>query len=250
MSQIMQPHDAVAEHLRTLAVAAAPCAELRLHYADEVLALARRRRWIWRAAIGTGSCVVVAAGFAAALPSGGDYFAMYQPSGSMSPTVEAGEQVVFGKNLPVARGDVVAVSGLPGIDMSIIRRVIGMPGDIVSCPADESGKCDAVEVNGRAMSESYVVPDREPFAEVTVPAGDVYLLGDARRAAIDSRDFGPVSLNSVYGVGVEVIDVHGESRPIPGTPEHAPPTGQIDPADDPPPAGSVTGPAMPGQADD
>jgi signal peptidase I len=160
----------------------------------------------------------------------------------MSPTVHAGEQVVFNKTGTFAQGDVVALTQAPGINHQIISRVIGLPGDVVGCPPDNSGKCSAVQVNGVALSENYVVFDRQPFDAIKVGAGEVFVLGDNRKAAVDSRIFGAVPSNSILGIGVAVVDTSGNTEPIPGTPTHESPTGQIDPAGTPPPADSVSNP--------
>jgi len=57
-------------------------------------------------------------------------------------------------------------------------------------------------VNGVAVAEPYVPEeyrDERSTAEVRVPAGEVFVMGDHRTISSDSRDFGPVAAASVYG---------------------------------------------------
>ncbi len=73
-----------------------------------------------------------------------------------------------------------------------------MPGDEI---AFAQGR---VLVDGAPLAESYIAGDvtvcgRGPHCAVTVPPGTVYVLGDNRRRSLDSRAFGPVSLDAVIG---------------------------------------------------
>jgi signal peptidase I len=89
---------------------------------------------------------------------------------------------------PVARvfDDVIADIGLRSSQTYYIKRVIGLPGDKVACCTD--GK---VTVNGVPLTESsYIYPGDGPsfpFKAVTVPAGDLWVMGDHRGDSDDSR---------------------------------------------------------------
>jgi signal peptidase I len=145
--------------------------------------------------------------------------AFYIPSASMENTLEIGDRVLINKVVyhlrPIHRGDIVVFDGtgswdfdntpassnffskglseLEGIvgishDSSIyIKRVIGLPGDHVSCPTPSGD----LYVNGVPLSESsYLYPGNSPCDgtfSITVPAGRLWVEGDHRAVSYDSR---------------------------------------------------------------
>ena len=150
--------------------------------------------------------------------------AFYIPSGSMEDTLLVGDRVVVSKLTPgpidLERGDVVVFqdpggwldtvplperTGLSGAvhdllvfvgllpsesEDHLIKRVIGLPGDRVSC-CDSQGR---LLVNGRAIDETYVRPGDEPSSlefDITVPEGRVWVMGDHRSDSEDSRYHDP-----------------------------------------------------------
>ena len=126
-------------------------------------------------------------------------------STSMEDTVRPGSTMLAEKGQSVRRGDVVALSRPGG---PFIRRVIGLPGDRVAC-------CTArhVTVNGKPLEESYVYPGDQPSAvtfSVTLQQGQLWVLGDHRSIAIDSRIWGPVPVSDVIG---RVVAVFGGGAP-------------------------------------
>jgi signal peptidase I len=87
----------------------------------------------------------------------------------------------------------------------LIKRVIGLPGDRVA----SAGAGSPVTVNGVALSEPYLAPGAIPSEiafDVTVPAGELWVMGDNRQHSADSRanmgrPGGPfVPLKDVVGV--------------------------------------------------
>jgi signal peptidase I len=156
---------------------------------------------------------------------------VYQvPSGSMEQTLQVGDRGLVNRLAYLgggpARGDVVAfvadeawkgsgaddpltvitaikwVGGLfglgPGTDHTLVKRVIGVPGDVVSC-CDADGR---VLVNGEPLDEPYVYGNQlfEPgaldcattpasgrcFGEVVVPEDAYLVMGDHRGSSADS----------------------------------------------------------------
>ncbi|HEX9342247.1 MAG TPA: signal peptidase I [Actinomycetota bacterium] len=150
--------------------------------------------------------------------------AFYIPSASMTSTLEVFDRVLvekvsyrFGK---VHDGDVIVFvhdTGLPpessnplsrflgGLGQAIgvaapsnrdfIKRVIGTPGDRISCRDGQ------VYRNGQALNEPYLDPGTptENCRPVTIPTGKLYVLGDNRTNSEDSRIFGPIDRSTVVG---------------------------------------------------
>jgi signal peptidase I len=128
---------------------------------------------------------------------------------------------------PIARvfHDVGSAIGIaPSGSSDFIKRVIGVAGDHVAC-------CTAakqITVNGHALNEPYIDlttanPGQhsaafQPF-HVTVPPGDVFVMGDHRDDSNDSRIYGPVPVKDVVGRAFIVIWPIGDWKrlPVPST---------------------------------
>lgn len=136
---------------------------------------------------------------------------LYQPvkveGTSMMPSLTDQERIFINKFVyrlglgEVERGDTV-VFWFPGDpSMSYIKRVIGLPGDVVEIRGGE------VMVNGATLEEWYVPEeyrDRGTYPAVRVPEGRYYVLGDHRNSSNDSRVWGPVPREAIYGKAVFV----------------------------------------------
>jgi signal peptidase I len=143
-------------------------------------------------------------------------------SASMAPTLQPGETVAVAKLAQVDTFDIVAFDGrgsfLPRdhAQVSFLKRVIGMPGDRVTC-CDQGGR---VLLNGVALPEQYVAAGNvdDLRFDVIVPPRKVWVMGDNRAASTDSRAFlgapggGFVPLDRVTGRVVGVIAPPGEAR--------------------------------------
>jgi signal peptidase I len=141
------------------------------------------------------------------------------PTGSMEPTVRAGDTVLADRvsGAGLGRGDVVVFADPQWGSSPMVKRIIGVGGDTVAC-------CDAhgrVTVNGKPLDETYLeaANGRESLTsaavsqfKVTVPAGRVFLMGDNREISEDSR----VHLDQLGGT-VPVSDIKGrvEGRVLP-----------------------------------
>jgi signal peptidase I len=101
----------------------------------------------------------------------------------------------------IARGDMVVFWFPLDKDKSYIKRVIGLPGDSVYIDAGQ------VYVNGQLLDEPYVPEecrDRVSREEQTVPPGQYFVLGDHRNSSSDSRTWGYVKRDAIYGKAVFV----------------------------------------------
>jgi signal peptidase I len=119
-----------------------------------------------------------------------DYRPYTVPTGSMTPTVQAGDKVLAQRisGDEVRRGDVVVFRDPAWGDMPMVKRVVGVGGDKVAC----CGTAGRLTVNGRVIAEPYL--QKEPGSrgslndfDATVPAGQLFLLGDERGGSLDSR---------------------------------------------------------------
>lgn len=231
-----------ADELRELVRAAAPAIAASAGIAALVMAQNRRRsRSRRRLFAGATALALTGALAAAALPGRGDFKRYEQPSGAMTPTIAVSQQVVLRKDAVPEHGDVVLITVRTADEpFESLSRVIGLPGDVVSCPDNGVGHCDAVVVSGVALDEPWLTSATEPFGPVTVAAGRVFLLGDARDAAYDSRYVGAQSLVDVRGAVVARVEPDGAFTRLPGTPQRALPGDKdiVDPRDVVPPARS------------
>src|ERR1700704_2138888 len=129
---------------------------------------------------------------------------IYQPvkveGTSMMPSLEDQERIFVNKFVyrlePIERGDVVVFRYPRDPSKSYIKRVIAVAGDRLRIDGGQ------VYVNGEALDEPYVPPaytDARSYPEIVVPAHSYFVLGDHRSMSNDSRDFGPVNQNFIYG---------------------------------------------------
>lgn len=155
-----------------------------------------------------GAVIAVAAVLVTATGTASDR-TMRISSSSMEPTYLQGGHVTVRSvgTMPVRRGQVIAFSARDwGSDLVFLQRVIGVGGDRVSI--SPTGK---VSINGASLSEAYLTSHGASVSgvpvSVTVPAGRLFLLGDHRAAAADSRahlseDEGTIARSAVLGVVV------------------------------------------------
>ncbi len=170
------------------------------------------------------------------------------PTGSMKPTLMEGDLVLVNKlaydlKIPFtthhlktwsnpARGD-IAVFYSPKDGTRLVKRVIGLPGDVISM------RDDVVSVNGLPLMYRKVDTDRftrdifetsrpilareqlgekdhwvlafpdrmalRTFADYTVPAGHYFMMGDSRDNSADSRFFGAVDRAQIVGKATAIL---------------------------------------------
>ncbi len=99
----------------------------------------------------------------------------------------------------IARGDLVVFHFPLDPSQSYIKRVIGIPGDVVEIVDG------TVFVNGNEISEPYVLPefrDHLSTPRTVVPMNNYFVLGDHRNSSNDSRTWGFVDRSKIYGKAV------------------------------------------------
>ncbi len=129
---------------------------------------------------------------------------LYQPvkveGTSMMPRLTDQERIFINKFIyrlePVERGDVIVFRFPYDETKSYIKRVIGLPGDVVEIRDGE------VYVDGVRTEEPYVLSEyrgRQSFGPAKVPENEYFVLGDHRNSSNDSRMWGTVARGYIYG---------------------------------------------------
>lgn len=126
---------------------------------------------------------------------------------SMAPGLKDGDRVIVLKTTGIQRDDIIVFDAehLLGQPQSAVKRVIGVPGDEVSC-CTEDGRLIR---NGEPLDEPYATgpTDQTTFA-VTIPADRFWVMGDNRAESADSRS----ALGRPGGGMLRAHDVVGEVR--------------------------------------
>ena len=120
---------------------------------------------------------------------------------SMVPNFHNGDYIIVNRLAyqwgEIQRGDVVVFPYPLNPEEDYIKRVIGLPGDRLAIYGGD------VYVNGQRIKEAYLKsPTENDLAEVLVPAGHVYVLGDNRNASSDSRSWGPLEIDAILGKAI------------------------------------------------
>jgi signal peptidase I len=131
------------------------------------------------------------------------------PSSSMATTLDSGDVIVadtrYFRNHDSHDGEVV-IFRHKGI--VFVKRIIASSGEQVS---SEDGN---VSVNGRPIAEPYVehtgnaMPEMNTFGPITVPANELFVMGDNRDVSLDSRlpdQFGTVQKDDLVGVPLYIF---------------------------------------------
>lgn len=137
---------------------------------------------------------------------------LHVPSASMEPALREGERILVRRTFDspeqiardLDRGDVLVFRSPRDGDPLTVKRVIGLPGETIEARdgliaidndtlLDEKWLPGSERDVGTSGAESVDIP------RTTLASDEVYLLGDNRDASIDSRTFGPVSLDRVVG---------------------------------------------------
>ena len=91
---------------------------------------------------------------------------------------------------PIKRFDIVVIRYK---DEYIIKRVIGLPGEVVSC------KNNKIYINGKVLEEDFSRKYTNDFDDVLVGDDSYFVLGDNRVNSTDSRIIGTISKKSIKG---------------------------------------------------
>lgn len=115
---------------------------------------------------------------------------------AMEPTIKRGDTARFAPRTRYTHGEIVWLDDpVAGSTQRHVRRVVAVDGDTVFITGG------ILYLNGAAVPEPYAktAPNLPDIPPVTIPTGQVYLLGDNRPDSQDSREWGPVPLTRVRG---------------------------------------------------
>jgi signal peptidase I len=171
------------------------------------------------------------------------------PTGSMKPTIMEGDRVFVNKlaydlKVPFTRwhiaewdnpkrGDVVVFFS-PHDGMRLVKRVIGLPGDVIELRRDQlyiNGKemdyeplatkvigelplaeqsqhvfaTETLATHTHPVMATPALPAPRDFGPITVPANQYFMMGDNRDNSYDSRFWGGVDRNRIVGRATSVV---------------------------------------------
>jgi signal peptidase I len=167
------------------------------------------------------------------------------PTGSMEDNLKIGDHIIVNKFIygadglgplqrffpirEIRRGDIIVFRYPLQPDTDFVKRVIGMPGDVVEIHDKR------VFLNGKPLDEPYVLhedpqvyPDqpalpepyrsRDQFRPYTVGPGSYFAMGDNRDKSSDSRYWGTVPRSMIKGRAFMVYWSFAGEPPPPGSP--------------------------------
>jgi signal peptidase I len=116
---------------------------------------------------------------------------------SMMPSLNPGQYLIINKLVykvhPPARGDIVVFHHPRNPDRELIKRVVGVPGDVVEVQRG------AVYVNGTQLDEPYVLEPGRYSGHYELGSDEFFVLGDNRPNSDDSRNWGTVKGDQIVG---------------------------------------------------
>jgi signal peptidase I len=111
------------------------------------------------------------------------------------------------------RGDVIVFKAPPDPSQDYVKRVIGLPGDIVTV------KGTTVIVDGVTLNETYIAPQNQGVPSGTrditnevVPPNQYFVLGDNRAVSSDSRIWGFLPRENIIGRATFIYWPLGENN--------------------------------------
>jgi len=122
------------------------------------------------------------------------------PTPSMEPTLLIGDKVIVNKLAykmnSVKRGDIVVFhSSVLGKDL--VKRAIALEGDKITLT--DNGN---IYINGKKITEDYLSEDYNITYNnqtLIIEKGKVFVMGDDRNNSYDSRYFGPIPKEEIFG---------------------------------------------------
>lgn len=115
---------------------------------------------------------------------------------SMLPTFDGGEVLLLNKLDDVSRYEIIVANVK---NEKIIKRVIAMPGESISC---ENG---IIYVNDKKIEDNFGKGITSDFDRIVLEDDEYYVLGDNREDSLDSRRLGPINVKYIKGTSKFVL---------------------------------------------
>jgi len=122
------------------------------------------------------------------------------PTPSMEPMLVVGDKVIINKLAykfgSVKRGDIVAFHS-PLEEKDLVKRVIAIEGDEITLTTEGE-----IFINGEKIVEDYLPSNEGIFyinQTVNVGENELFVMGDNRNNSFDSRFFGTIPEDDVFG---------------------------------------------------
>jgi len=136
-------------------------------------------------------------------------------TGSMAPTLKPGEMIIADMRLncdecrgEIQRGDLVVFYAPKQKGVVYVKRIIGLAGDEIRTDGNE------IFINNEALAwlleKNTAQRAVSSMGTITVPSGQVFVVGDNRQNSRDSRHFGTIPSRDVIGRVKQIIWSRGE----------------------------------------
>ena len=123
------------------------------------------------------------------------------PTPSMEPTLKVNDKVIINKLSfkfdSIERGDIVAFYSPIEESKNLVKRAVGIEGDEISLTSEGE-----IFVNGEKIVEDYLPADMNASylnQIFVVKEDEVFVMGDNRNNSYDSRFFGSISEDNIFG---------------------------------------------------
>jgi signal peptidase I len=134
---------------------------------------------------------------------------------SMSPTLRDGQLTLvnllsYHMHAP-QRGDIIVFRAPTERRFDYVKRIVGLPRDTVEI------RHGTTYLNGLRIEEPYADPaeDQPDLPKVKLGPGQFFVMGDNRGNSTDSRHFGPVAMDRIFGKDAFILWPASEAGRIP-----------------------------------
>ena len=123
---------------------------------------------------------------------------------SMYSTLEDGDHLIITDLLYTPeRGDIVVFEDYSTrLKKAVVKRIIGLPGETVDVSVGSDGVY-VVRINGEILEEDYDYTEANHSSPAVgtwfIEEGEVFVMGDNRYNSTDSREIGPIDIDTILG---------------------------------------------------